>query len=209
MDPKQLAAWISTPRLAPFMDAAGHDPARAEALYEWHGELAAACFGTMHHFEVLVRNAIDAELGKGHPEEPLTQTWLLDFDVLRPDGVKQVIVAVERLEKGKAITRGRIVAGLSFGFWSGLFGPRYEELWRHRLRHAFPHAKERKDLSARMEALRRFRNRLAHHDCILSQPVDVRHDDMLQIAAFIDPDARSWLNRNSHVDALLAARPNR
>jgi hypothetical protein len=161
----------------------------------------------MHHLEVLVRNAIDAELGTGDPEQPLAHTWLLDFDVLRPDGVKQVIVAVERLEKGKAITRGRIVAGLPFGFWSGLFGPRYEDLWRHRLRHAFPHAGKRRDLSARMEALRRLRNRLAHHDCILSQPVGERHEDMLGIAGFIDPDARSWLKRVSRVDALLGLRP--
>jgi hypothetical protein len=88
-------------------------------LYEWHGELAAACFGTMHHFEVLMRNAIDDELGNGHPETPLTHTWLLDFDVIRPDGIKQVIVAAERLEKGKTITRGRssrasrLVSGLA------------------------------------------------------------------------------------------------
>jgi hypothetical protein len=136
MDSRQLIHWISRPRFAPFLEASGNDPARALALYEWHGQLASACFGAMHHFEVLVRNAIDAELGKGHADEPLKQTWLLDFDILRPDGVKQVIVAVERLERGKAISRARIVAGLSFRFWSGLLGGRYEELWRHRLRHA-------------------------------------------------------------------------
>jgi hypothetical protein len=157
---------------------------------------------------VLVRNAIDGELGKGHPDTPLPHTWLLDFDVLRPDGVKQVIVAVERLEKGKTITRGRIVAGLSFGFWSGLFGPRYEELWRHRLRHAFPLAKERKDLSARMEALRRFRNRLAHHDSILFQPVAARYEDMMTIASYTDPAAKAWLQRASRVDDLLIAKPS-
>lgn len=105
------------------------------------------------------------------------------------------------------MTRGRIVAGLSFGFWSRLFGPRCEELWRHRLRHAFPLAKERKDLSARMEALRRFRNRLAHHDSILFQPVAARHDDMLEIAGLIDPAAMAWLRASSRVDDLLAARP--
>jgi hypothetical protein len=207
MDPSRIEAWISQPRLAPFMEATGHDHGRAIGLYEWHAVLSAACFELMHHFEVLVRNAIDGELGREHPEEPLTQTWLLDFDVLRPDGVKQVIVAVERLAKGKAITRGRVIAGLSFGFWSGLFGGRYEELWRHRLRHAFPHAKERKDLSSRMEALRQFRNRLAHHDSILAQPVSERHDDMLRIAAFIDADARNWLEGVSRVDSVLGARP--
>jgi hypothetical protein len=207
MDSGQVSAWISVPRLAPFVEAVGGDRERALALYEWHGELAAACFGAMHHFEVLVRNAIDSELGRGDPESPLTATWLLDFDTLRPDGVKQVIVAAERLGKGQAITRSRIVAGLPFGFWSGLFGGRYEDLWRHRLRHAFAHAGERKELSVPMEALRRFRNRLAHHDSILQEAVEERQRDMLRIAGFIDPVAESWLESTSGIAGLLAQRP--
>ncbi|HYM55373.1 MAG TPA: hypothetical protein VES97_08425, partial [Solirubrobacteraceae bacterium] len=85
-----------------------------------------------------MRNTIGV-LGDGQPQEPIKDTWLMDFDVLQPDGVNQVIVAVERLDHGKRITRGRVVAGVSFGFWAGLFGNRYEELWRHHLRRAFPH----------------------------------------------------------------------
>jgi hypothetical protein len=208
MDSQQIEAWISTPRFAPFLRAAAGDHARAIALYEWHAEIAAASFETMHHFEILVRNAIDAKLGEGQNETPLTQTWLLDFDVLRPDGVKQVIIAVERLEKDKTMTRSRVVAGLSFGFWSGLFGPRYEELWRQSLRHVFPHAKERKDLSTRMDALRRFRNRLAHHDSILHQAVGDRLEDMLRIGGYIDPAASAWLQATSRVTSLVAARPS-
>jgi hypothetical protein len=207
MDSQQIEAWISSPRFAPFLRAAAGNRALAVALYEWHAEVGAACFATMHHLEILVRNAIDAELGNGQNETPLTQTWLLDFDVLRPDGVKQVIFAVERLEKGKTMTRSRVIAGLSFGFWSGLFGPRYEELWRQRLRHAFPHAKERKDLSSPMEALRRFRNRLAHHDSILHEAVDERFAEMLRLAAYIDPAASTWLQTSSRVDDLILARP--
>lgn len=29
-----------------------------------------------------------------------------------------MITAVERLERGRLVTRGRVVAGLSFGFWA-------------------------------------------------------------------------------------------
>jgi hypothetical protein len=67
----------------------------------------------IHHFEVLLRNAIDGVLGADQPQQPLKETWLMDFDVLQPDGIKQVIVAVERLVKGKGITRSRVVAGVS------------------------------------------------------------------------------------------------
>jgi len=207
MDAREIANWISTPRFARYMLASGQDPARALRLYEWHGELAAACFGAMHHFEVLVRNAIDAELGQGQPDTPLTATWLMDAEILRPSGIEQVEETVVRLRFGGQTTRGQVVAGLSFGFWSSLFGGQYEELWRRRLRHAFPHAKQRKDVSTRIETLRLFRNRVAHHDCLLGQPVAARHQTMLEVASFVDPNAGAWLGAISRVDGQLAAKP--
>ena len=132
----------------------------------------------------------------------------MDFGILQPNGVKQVIVAVERLGKGTDVTRSRVVAGVSFGFWAGLFSKDYEELWRHRLRNAFPHEElTRKDLTERMRLLQRFRNRLAHHDCLLAQPVEERLEDMLLIAQWVDPDARAWLEGRGAAQALLAGRP--
>lgn len=208
MDGQQANAWLSAARFEPFLADAEGDHIRAVALYDWHAEVTAACFEMVHHFEVLVRNAIDGILGDGQPQEPIKDTWLMDFDVLQPDGVKQVILAVERLEQGKGITRGRVVAGVSFGFWAGLFSKRYEELWRHRLRHAFPYGSvTRKDLTQRMRLLQRFRNRVAHHDCLLRQNIAERVDDMLLIAGWIDPEAATWLCQRSRVHALLAARP--
>lgn len=208
MDADQARTWLSTARFEPFLTEAGGDHDAALALYDWHAEIAAACFGMVHHFEVLLRNTIDGVLGDGQPQEPIKNTWLMDFDVLQPDGVKQVIVAVERLEQGKAITRGRVIAGVSFGFWAGLFSKSYEELWRHRLRHAFPHgALVRRDLTQRMRLLQRFRNRIAHHDCLLRQDIGGRADDMSLIAGWIDPDAAAWLRERSRVHDLLASRP--
>jgi hypothetical protein len=204
----QAQAWLSAARFEPFLVASDGDYERAIELYDWHAEIAAACFGMVHHFEVLVRNAIDGVLGDGQPQQPIKDTWLMDFDVLQPDGIKQVIVSVERLEKGKGITRGRVVAGVSFGFWAGLFSNHYEELWRHQLRYAFPHGSiMRKNLTQRMRLLQRFRNRVAHHDCLLGQSIGDRAEDMLLIAGWIDPDAAAWLGERSRVHALLAARP--
>jgi hypothetical protein len=204
----QAQAWLSAARFEPFLVASDGDYEQAIELYDWHAEIAAACFGMVHHFEVLVRNAIDGVLGDGQPQQPIKDTWLMDFDVLQPEGIKQVIVSVERLEKGKGITRGRVVAGVSFGFWAGLFSNHYEELWRHQLRYAFPHGSiMRKNLTQRMRLLQRFRNRVAHHDCLLGQSIGDRADDMLLIAGWIDPDAAAWLGERSRVHALLAARP--
>lgn len=198
MTERQALAWLSESRLAPFLQASRGDHNRAVDLYEGHAELSVALFGLLQGFEVLLRNAIDGILGEGQPQVPIEGTWILDFNVLRPEGVKQVIVAIQRLEKGKVITRGRVVAGLSFSFWPDLFGRRYEDLWRRDLRRAFPHTSlTRKELGVRLQRLRRLRNRVAHHDSLLGQDIVARIEDMLAVAAWIDPAAREWLARQS------------
>jgi hypothetical protein len=208
VDELQATEWLSDQRFQPFLDEAEGDHSRAVAIYEWHLRLSAACFATINGFEVLLRNAIDRQLGVEQPQTPIRDTWLMDFNTLQPNGVKQVIVAVERLEQGKEITRSRVVAGVSFGFWAGLFGKAYEELWRHRLRLAFPNAAiTRKDLTQPMRSIQAFRNRVAHHDCLLNQPVRDRYDEMIRISGWIDADAASWLERQSDVVSLLARKP--
>jgi hypothetical protein len=205
MDEHQARSWLSEPRYERFLETARGSHEQAVALYEWHVELTVALFGLIHPFEVLLRNAIDVALGAGQPQMPIKDTRLLDFEILQPDGIKQVIIAIERLEKGNLVTRGRVVAGLQFGFWAGLFGRRYEELWRHRLRAVFPHGTlTRKDLRPKVRLIQYFRNRIAHHDSLLGQDIQVRLDDMITIAGWIDPAARAWLTE--HSDALAIAR---
>ena len=112
MDEHQARNWLSEPRYERFLETARGSREQAVVLYEWHVELTVASFGLIHRFEVLLRNAIDGALGAGQPQMPIKDTWLLDFEILQPDGIKQVITAIERLEKGKLVTRGRVVAGL-------------------------------------------------------------------------------------------------
>jgi hypothetical protein len=209
MNRRQATLWLSEPRYKRLLAQCEGDHRSAVALYEWHAELSAASFKLIHHFEVLLRNAVDGILGELQPEAPIAETWLLDFEILRLEGIRRVIGAIERLDRGKPITRGGVVAGLSFAFWAGLFGRPYEELWRHRLRHAFPASRQlvRTTISRRMKELQRFRNRVAHHDSLLRQDVPSRLEDMLDIAGWIDPAARAWLEEQTDAPALARARP--
>lgn len=194
MNEQQARAWLSEARYARFRDACGGGHRSAVDLYEQHAVLSMASFGLIHHFEVLVRNAIDAELGQGQPQTPIKGTWLCDFDVLRPDGIRQVVSAINRLQRGGVVTRGGIVAALSFSFWAALFGRHYEDLWRRSLYRAFPYGRSsRKALGNRLRQIQRFRNRIAHHDSLLDQDVPTVLGDMLEIAGWVDPCAREWM----------------
>jgi hypothetical protein len=53
-----------------------------------------------------------------------------------------------------------------------------------------------------------FRNRLAHHETILVRPIRAHHEEMLHLAALIDPQARTWIESVSRVDEILRDRPD-
>lgn len=208
MDERQAISWLSEQRFTPFLAAVDHDHNRAVALYQWHLELSGATFSMIHWVEVIVRNAVDACLGAGQPQAPLSRTWLLDFEVLRPWAVKQVVGAVERIGGEGPIVRARAVAGLSFGFWVALFGRRYDGLWRERLHQAFPHGRPaREEVSASMRRIHQLRNRIAHHDCLLDQDVAGVVGEMLALAEWVDPAAAGWLRRAADAEGVLARRP--
>lgn len=51
--------WLSRPRFAVYLTAAGNDRDRALELYEWNAELSAAFVHDLAHVEVGLRNAYD------------------------------------------------------------------------------------------------------------------------------------------------------
>jgi len=55
--------------------------------------------------------------------------------------------------------------------------------------------------------LHEFRNRLAHHQRIWSEPIEGRYRDCLLMAGFIDRDVRDWIAGTSWVPDLLSRRP--
>lgn len=89
-----------------------------------------------------------------------------------------------------------------------MLGPKHENLWRKSLGAAFPHSSgERADVSAVLAALNNFRNKLAHHDSLLSTDVPFRLSQIVQVLGWIDPQAAAWLLRNERVTSVMAERP--
>ncbi|MGM1058210.1 hypothetical protein [Saccharothrix sp. Mg75] len=190
------------------MRDAGGDKSAAIALYEWSARTSSAAFEVVGHLEVLLRNALDRCLREHFREDECGIPWFL---LPTPGGehVAGAVAAVrERLLPQRKESRHQIVAGLSFGFWSGLLGPKYEELWRDCLHRAFPHSSgKRKQVAVAVERVRKFRNRLAHHDSTINVDIPFEIRQIFELAAFIDADAAAWLERLSAVMTVYAQRP--
>lgn len=212
MDSSQATAWITDARFAPYHSEAGGDHERAVALYVWNAQVSAAVFETLQHVEVLQRNAIDAQFAPVIAAAPPSETWLEDPTILNVDSRKRVRETIERIGKEDQTppTRGRVVAGLSFGFWRALFDRKYDQLWVQRLHRAFPHGSgDRPEVAGLMSKLVPFRNRLAHHETIIRRPISSHYEEMLQLAGLIDPDAQAWIESVSRVPEILGKRPQR
>lgn len=209
MNSSQATTWLTAARFDPYLAEAAGDHAHAVALYVWNAQVSAACFETLHHTEVLLRNTIDAQFAPVIAAAAPAETWLEDRTILNADSRKRVGETIARIRKDhKTPTRGRVVAGLSFGFWRALFDRKYHALWDTHLHRAFPHGSgNRSEIASLMSRLVPFRNRVAHHETIIRRPVNNHYEEMLELAELIDPDARTWIESVSRVPEVLKQRP--
>src|SRR5699024_9030789 len=195
--------WVSAERFNEYRIAACDDLDLASRLYEWNAEASAALFEIIHHFEVLLRNAIVAQLlndGQS-PALPPGTPWI--------QGAKSIDEVASRLTKrGKSVTAGRVYSGLTVGCWQSMFGHGYEVLWRHSLQYVFRHSKaDRSVIATYLESLNQLRNRIAHHGSRVELDVTVEAQKIFRLTGWIDEDAEKWLRSVERVSVIGTQRP--
>jgi hypothetical protein len=194
--------------MGPYVTAAGGDDERALELYEWSARMASAAFETVAHLEVLVRNSIDGALAEHTNEQQCGIPWFLRRPPMNEESEAVIATVRDRLRPLGRDTRHQIIAGLSFGFWAGMLGRKYEDLWRTSIRHAFPASGgSRKTVSNELEAIRKFRNRLAHHDSMLKVDIPFEMRRIHRVADYIGADAGRWIRAMDRSGDLYRERP--
>jgi hypothetical protein len=209
MKPREVSVWITNARFAPYLSETDGDHEEALTLYVWNARISAAMFETLHHVEVLLRNAVDAQFVPLETDADPRTTWLWNPSLLSEPARARVATTISRIRReGRIPTRGRVVAGLSFGFWRALFDRKYDQLWVSHLHHAFPDGDgSRAEVAKLMATLVPFRNRLAHHETIMRRPIGQHYEELLTLAALISSNASRWIESVSRVPAVLSERP--
>lgn len=209
-----LQASLSPERFATYLAATWNDRAKALQRYTWNTALSAAFYGPLQGLEVAVRNAMHRELTRCHGA-----AWY-DNPRARLDAgtLDRIRAAKEELRRSRyPVDPPHLVAILSFGFWVSLLGRGgrpagqgtkcdYEmTLWRPALHRAFPLARLRRaDVHSRLDYLRTFRNRIAHHEPIFGRHLQADHDSILIATGWISEEVRDWIAFHSRVPRLLA-----
>lgn len=173
------------------------------------------------HLEVALRNAYDRALSTGAspPWTDVTSPLFAPLTQSRPTGPVDVNerfrqqLADARANAAKSVghppTHGDVVAQLSFGFWRYLGSKAHEKrLWVPLLHRAFPPGTSRRDdVDARLTRLNKVRNRVAHHEPLLRVDLSGRVDDVVMLAALLDPEIGRYIASMSTVAAHVSRRP--
>ena len=196
MDIQDLEKILSPARLRAFRNG-DHDPARIISIYERNILFGARYFVAVHFLEVSLRNEINGILSRN-----LGAGWFNRKGALRHPQTVQLKDAIERLrKKGKAPAKpDDIVAELSLGFWVGLLNKGYEkdqQYWRRYLYRGFAHRParhDRKELFARFDSIRHFRNRVFHQERIMHNKPIHKLNECVQAIGWINREAMTWVS---------------
>ena len=166
-----------------------------------------------HFAEVATRNAVDEVLTSVYGDR---WPWSTTFEVSLPDPGQGYSPRRDlRRCRSQQPSTGKVIAELKFVFWQKMFTARHDaRLWRPSIATLFPAAplglppaQLRSRVYEDLEAIRRVRNRIAHHEPIFSRdlPEDLRL--MLELVDLRSPETGRWTRALEDASHVLAERP--
>jgi hypothetical protein len=173
--------------------------------YLWNTALCEALYPSLQALEVALRNTIFDAGSAVYPFTGASQAgqvpcWLDVPGILHADEARMVAAAKTRLQQAhKPLEPGRLVAELTFGFWTALFDVRYENtriLWpRLFTQKIFADApnkkKNRKALSPLFNRIRHLRNRVFHYEPVWHwRDLQDQHALTLDLIEWMSPPLR-------------------
>jgi len=193
IEAEHLEVALSLERFGRYLAWAGGDRAQALDLYALNIRLSEALYTPLQMLEVALRNRIHAVLSASVQPRWFEQSGLLAVSH-QNEQVAEALADLTRERKDP--TPGRVVAALTFSFWTTMLGAPYENLWQtdlHRIgRRHDGKGLRRKDLSSPLTPIRLLRNRIAHHEPILAWNLPKHHNAMLRITGWLSPAAAAW-----------------
>jgi hypothetical protein len=202
-----LELALSLERFGRYLAWAGGDRESAIELYTLNTRISESLYTPLQSLEVALRNRIHVVMTEAFGGE----SWFRQAGVLQndrqPEQLAKAIIDLKAVNKTP--TPGRIVAALSFGFWTAMFGPDYEALWRATLRRiaAKPDGTSlrRKDFSGPLTPIRILRNRIAHHEPIIMWDLRKHHKKMAELTRWLSPAAAVWCRENDRFERVYPA----
>ena len=189
---------ISSDRFSTYLGWSNGDRDRAIHLYSLNTKISESLYTPLHMLEVALRNRVDQVMSASHGS-----AWY-DLEAHQANPVQAEMLLKARQDMAdakKGETSGRMVAALTFGYWTAMFGKEYENLWQTTLkdiaRREDGKGLTRKAFSRPLAPIRTLRNRIAHHEPILYWTLPKHYEAILQLTAWLSPVAAEWCRDHS------------
>jgi len=159
--------------------------------------------------EIGLRNNIDFQLKRKFS----TEKWFENPEFIKIVSRFQIDKITDAqnsiLREKKSITPGKIIAELSFGFWTSLLDSRFEKtLWKN-LRLSFPNCpknlRQRKTMSSKFNGIRKFRNRIFHHESVSWNYSALRNyrDEIIEGIDWLDKELLEWSDELFRTNSII------
>jgi hypothetical protein len=219
-----LERALSPERIAAYRHPADRDETDGIARYLWNLALANALQPALHALEITFRNEI--------ARAAMKLTAKRDFKVVRipswldADPTMLLEHEAEKVQRAKkelgtsptSQTEGHLIAKLDFGFWVALCRDAYADvrgegprLWPRALDLAF--RKRPKSVTTRAEVfhrfdhIRKYRNRVAHHEPIWDRTYLKEHQYILESLSWMHPKLADAIGAISPAEPAFRAGP--
>ena len=179
-----LATAVSADRSSPYRISNPVSESEAYAAYAWNIALCESLYPALNCLEISLRNSIHQAVSAAFGN----RFWFRTQLVGREEKTIQDLDA-KFASKVSELEPGDYISECSFGFWVGLFRGTYEQaLWTSLLPAVFPYtprrSRSRSELYARLDRIRRLRNRVFHHEPIWHLPdLPEQHQQIPKLSA--------------------------
>jgi hypothetical protein len=191
---EELELALSLERFGRYLAWAGGDRGRAIELYTLNARLSESLYVPLQMLEVTLRNRIHTVMTEAQQKDD----WFQHEEfLLGAQQANQLNKAIRDLQaKRREPTPDRLVAELTFGFWTAMIGKEYETLWQttlHRIAQR-PDGKglRRQDFSRPLGPIRELRNRIAHHEPIIYWDLLKHYAAIMELTGWLSPPAAEW-----------------
>lgn len=167
----QLYTAISQARFSRYLFACGQDKRKASQLYKTNIQLSQKMYAVIGVFEVILRNCIDRHFtfkkGNNWLADAVQPGGYLDIAPGCEDAYHNIQEGIHKL--GVDFTHDRLIAKLSFGFWTYQFAAKEYAAAGSSLLEIFsnrPFGTKQKTVFKNLIKINDIRNRVAHHEPI-------------------------------------------
>ncbi len=204
----KFAGTLSVERLLSFKQDSSDTLDMLVERYKNNIKISQALYPELSILEVTLRNAIDTML-----KTCISETWLEDEikqqKILSDHEYEMLLSAYNDIKTlyPKNFTMGKVIANLTFGFWTNLCSKRYNAvIWTKKgaFKGVFTNypknlQQQIHSLSLRLRTVRYFRNRIFHYEPVFKYPSNTlkMYNEIMEIISYLPSDNTDILKDTS------------